>query len=136
MELFDETGEIQIGWAYDGEVDMEAVCRQEDLTEEEFCAKYGTPVVTENRYDADAFIALIEKLKGPVQNEALKTDLQEIVDLTELAKNTHVMEYANSLYQKIHDLDYFLLRYGPADVGPYVEDDSTITKYYGTLSVY
>lgn len=133
---FDETGEIQIGWAYDGEVDMEAVCRQEDLTEEEFCAKYGTPVVTENRYDADAFIALIEKLKEPVQNEALKTDLQEIVDLTELAKNTHVMEYANSLYQKIHDLDYFLLRYGPADVGPYVEDDSTITKYYGTLSVY
>lgn len=46
------------------------------------------------------------------------------------------MEYANSLYQKIHDPDYFLLRYGPADVGPYVEDDSTITKYYGTLSVY
>lgn len=133
---FDETGEIQIGWAYDGEIDMETVCRQEDLTEEEFYAKYGTPVVVENRYDADDFIALIEELQEPVQNEALKTDLQEIMDLTELAKNTHVMEYVNSMYKKIHDLDYFLLRYGPTDVGPYVEDDSTITKYYGTLSIY
>lgn len=133
---FDEIGEVQIGWAYDGEIDMETVCRQEDLTEEEFYAQYGTPVVVENRYDADAFIALIEELQEPVQNEALKTDLQEIMDLTELAKNTHVMEYVNSMYKKIHDLDYFLLRYGPTDVGPYVEDDSTITKYYGTLSTY
>ena len=133
---FDETGEIQIGWAYDGEIDMEEVCRQENLTEEEFYAQYGTPVVVENRYDADAFIALMEELQEPVQNEALKTDLQEIMDLTELAKNTHVMEYVNSMYKKIHDLDYFLLRYGPTDVGPYVQDDSTITKYYGTLSTY
>ena len=133
---FDETGEIQIGWAYSGETNMETVCRQEDLTEEEFYAKYGTPVVVENRYDADDFITLIEELKEPVQNETLKTDLQEIMDLTELAKNTHVMEYVNSMYKKIHDLDYFLLRYGPTDVGPYVEDDSTITKYYGTLSIY
>ena len=133
---FHETGEIQIGWAYDGEIDMEAVCRQEDLTEEEFYAKYGTPVVTENRYDADDFIDLIEELREPVQNAALKADLQEIMDLTELAKNTHVMEYVNSMYKKIHDLDYFLLRYGPTDVGPYVVDDSTISKYYGTLSIY
>ena len=58
------------------------------------------------------------------------------MDLTELAKNTHVMEYVNSMYKKIHDLDYFLLRYGPTDVGPYVVDDSTISKYYGTLSIY
>ena len=133
---FHETGEIQIGWAVDGDVDMEAVCQQEHLSEEEFYAQYGTPVVMENPYDADDFIALIEEMKAPVQNEALKADLQEIMDLMELAKNTHVMEYVNSMYKKIHDLDYFLLRYGPTDVGPYVEDDSTITKYYGTLSMY
>lgn len=133
---FDETGEIQIGWAYDGEIDMAAVCRQEDLTEEEFYAQYGTPVVTENRYDAEGFIALMEELKEPVQNEALKADLQEIMNLTALAKNTHRMEYVSSIYKKLHDLDYFLLRYGPTDVGPYVQDDSTVTKYYGTLSVY
>lgn len=36
----------------------------------------------------------------------------------------------------IHDLDYFLLRYGPKDVAKYVEDDSTVSKYYGTLPFY
>ena len=133
---FHETGEIQIGWAVDGDVDMEAVCQQENLSEEAFYEEYGTPVVMNNRHNADDFIALIEELREPVQNDALKADLQEIMDLTELAKNTHVMEYVNSMYKKIHDLDYFLLRYGPTDVGPYVEDDSTITKYYGTLSIY
>ena len=133
---FHETGEIQIGWAVDGDVDMEAVCQQENLSEEAFYEKYGTPVVMENLHDADDFIALMEELREPVQNDALKADLQEIMDLTELAKNTHVMEYVNSMYKKIHDLDYFLLRYGPTDVGPYVKDDSTITKYYGTLSIY
>ncbi|MHA5218766.1 M56 family metallopeptidase [Dysosmobacter sp. Phy] len=133
---FHETGEIQIGWAVDGDVDMEAVCQQENLSEQEFYEEYGTPVVMENQYDADDFIALIEKLKEPVQNDALKADLQEIMELMELAKNTHVIEYVNSMYKKIHDLDYFLLRYGPTDVGPYVEDDSTITKYYDTLSIY
>lgn len=46
------------------------------------------------------------------------------------------MKYANNLYKKLHDLNYFLLRYGPTDVGPYVEDDSTISTYYGTLSVF
>ena len=46
------------------------------------------------------------------------------------------MEHANNAYKALHDLDYFLLRYGPADVGPYVTDDSTVSTYYGTLSVY
>ena len=30
----------------------------------------------------------------------------------------------------------FLLRYGPKDVAKYVEDDSTVSKYYGTLPFY
>ena len=133
---FHRTGEIQIGWAYDGDIDMEAVCQQEHLSEEEFYAQYGTPVMATNYYDADAFVSLVEELKEPVQNEALNADLQDIIDLTELAKQSHVMEYVNSMYKKIHDLEYFLLRYGPTDVGPYVRDDSTISKYYGTLSVF
>ena len=35
-----------------------------------------------------------------------------------------------------HDMDYYLLRYGPEDVGTYVQDPSFICKYYGVLSVY
>ena len=45
-------------------------------------------------------------------------------------------EIINDIYKKLHDLDYFLLRYGPKDVAKYVEDDSTVSKYYGTLPFY
>lgn len=133
---FDRTGEIQTGWAYDGELDIETVCRREHLTEDQFYAKYGTPVVTENAYDADNFIALLDELTASVRSQSLRSALEYIREEVRLAAEQHSMEHANNEYRALHDLDYFLLRYGPADVGPYVTDGSTICKYYGTLSVY
>ena len=41
---FDQSGEIQIAWAYDGNLDMDAVCVREGLTEVEFYSRYGTAV--------------------------------------------------------------------------------------------
>ena len=95
---FEQTGEIQIGWFLDGELgyDIEAICREENITKDEFYAQYEM----------------------------------------QLAKDTHEMEHVYNFYKKLHDLDYFLLRYGPEDVGKYVYDRSTVEKYYGTLSIY
>ena len=55
----------------------------------------------------------------------------------ELAKG-HEMEHVNNVYKKLHDLDYFLLRYGPEVLDSYQSnyDTSTVCKYYGTLSFY
>lgn len=133
---FQETGDIDIGWAYDGSLDKDAICAEEGLTEWEFYEKYGTGVSTYNEYDADGFIALLQETSASVQKQGFKQDLQYIMDQTRLAKETHDMEHANNLYKALHDMDYFLLRYGPKDVGPYVSDTSTVTKYYGMLSVY
>ncbi len=110
---FDCKGEIQIGWADDGE-----------------------PVIAYNRFDADNFITLIEEMKQTVNNEELQNDLQYIIDETKLAKDTHDMEHANNIYKMIHDLDYFLLRYGPEDVAKYTTDNSLVSTYYGMLSIY
>lgn len=131
---FDQTGEIQIGWAFDGELDMSTICEQEELTESEFYSKYGTKVVTDNEHDADGFITILDELIADIQNEDLKADLQYIRDETRQAKENRSMEHANNEYKALHDLDYFLLRYGPVDVGKCVTDDSTVSKYYGTLS--
>ncbi len=133
---FDKTGEIQIGWAFDGG-DLQTIadiCAQENLTEDEFYEKYGTEVIAYNHSDAKHFIDVFEKLKSTVQDEALKEDLQILIDETQAAKETHKMEYANDVYKRLHDLDYFLLRFGLTE--QYVQDCSTISKYYGTLSVY
>lgn len=133
---FHQTGEIQIAWAAEGHIDKEAVCAAEGLTEEEFYAKYGVQVVATNRYDAAFFISLFNALRDSAQNSALKAELQYLIDQTALARDTHEMEHVNNVYKKLHDLDYFLLRYGPADVGPYMQDTSTISKYYGTLGAF
>ena len=99
------------------EISTETESNDEKTEEEEFYSKYGSPVVAEN-------------------NENLQNDLQQIIDNTKLAAETHEMEYANNIYKLVHDMDYFLLRYGPDDVGSYVQDRSMISRYYGTLSFY
>lgn len=134
---FDQKGDIQIGWSYDGNYsDIKKVMDEEGITKNEFYEKYGEPVIQYNRFDADNFIDLIEDMQKPVQNELLVADLQQLIDLTSLAAETHEMEYANEIYQILHDLDYFLLRYGIEDVGKYTIDKSIVSTYYGVLEVY
>lgn len=134
---FDQKGDIQIGWSYDGNYsDIKKVIDEEGITKNEFYEKYGEPVIQYNRFDADNFIDLIEDMQKPVQNELLVADLQQLIDLTSLAAETHEMEYANEIYQILHDLDYFLLRYGIEDVGKYTIDKSIVSTYYGVLEVY
>jgi len=67
--------------------------------------------------------------------EAYKEVIQKIEE-TKLAMETHEMEHANNIYKVLHDMDYFLLRYGIEDVGVYTLDDSIVSKYYGVLNVY
>lgn len=134
---FDQKGDIQIDWTYDGDyLERKEIQEKENLTAEEFFEKYGTPVVIYNRFNADNFIDLMAEMQESVQNEDLKEDLQNLIDETHLAKDTHDMEHANNIYKILHDMDYYLLRYGLADVGAYVKDGSTIAKYYGVLTVY
>ena len=134
---FDQSGEIQIAWAYDGNLDMDAVCVREGLTEVEFYSRYGTAVSAVSDYTADDFIALMEELEASAQNEGLKAELRELAAEMELAKG-HEMERVNNVYKKLHDLDYFLLRYGPEVLDGYGAeyDKSTVSKYYGTLPFY
>lgn len=134
---FDEKGEIQVGWEYEGSYrEMKAVMDKENLSQEEFNVQYGTPVMVYNRFDAENFMELMEEMKAPVHNEKLKEDLQQLIDETSLAAENHEMEHASNIYKILHDMDYYLLRYGLEDVGQYVQDTSTIAKYYGVLSVY
>lgn len=134
---FDQKGDIQIDWAYDGDYsERKEIQNRENLTTEEFYEKYGTPVMIYNRFDADNFIDLIAEMQESVQNEALREDLQNLMDETALAKDTHDMECANNIYRILHDMDYYLLRYGIEDVGVYVKDTSILSKYYGVLTVY
>lgn len=132
-----QKGEIQIGWSYDGTYkERTEICKKENLTIEEFYKKYGEPVTTYNRFDADNFIALMQDMKGIVSNTEMLNCLEQLIQYMEDAKRTQEMEPINDIYKLLHDLDYYLLRYGPEDVAKYVQDASLIYTYYGTLPFY
>lgn len=136
-QYFDKTGDIQLGWWYKGEiVDKELILQAENIAETEFSEQEYEPGMVYNRFDATNFIELIEEMQLSVHNEMLSADLQQLIDLTYMASVTHEMEYANQIYKILHDLDYFLLRYGIEDVGVYTQDMGTVSKYYGVLTVY
>ena len=134
---FDQKGDIQIGWAYDGTIsDIQEICKKENITSDAFYEKYGTPVMVYNRFDGNSFIELLLDMKNSVHNEDLQSDIQYMIDETKLAVETHDMEHANNIYKSLHDMDYFLLRYGLEDGGKYTHDVSVVATYYGVLSVY
>ena len=110
---FDQKADIQIGWEPD-----------------------GTPIMVYNRFDADNFVTLMEEMRDSLKSDLLKQDFDKLIECTKLAKETHEVEYAEQIYRILHDMDYFLLRYGIEDVGKYLDDLSTVAKYYGVLEIY
>ncbi len=94
------------------------------------------PIMEYNRFDANNFVILMQEMRDSLKNDLLKEDFDVLIQNTLLAKKNHDVEYAKQVYRILHDMDYFLLRYGPEDVGKYTNDDSTVEKYYGVLKVY
>ena len=92
--------------------------------------------MTYNRFDANNFIELMMEMRDSLKSELLKSDFDNLISYMQLAKDTHDVNYMIEIYRILHDMDYFLFRYGIEDVGRYVDDVSTISKYYGVLDVY
>ena len=86
--------------------------------------------------NADDFIELVAELKESMKTDLLDADFNHLVNYMRMAKETHDVKYLEEVYHILHDMDYYLLRYGPEDVFVYMVDDSTVRKYYGVLEVY
>ena len=132
--LIDTTGYIQIGWGYDPKVYREK--KTDEMTMDGFLEKYGDPVMTDNDKDADAFCRQMEELKSTITNEALRKDFDHLISNMRLARETHDVTYIRNVHEILHDMDYYLLRYGPTEMGSYVSDLSLVSTYYGVLEVY
>lgn len=143
----DQKGDIQIGYSLEQEaVDAwkEYSQNAEEITDmdsywkayQQYEEEHGQPVYTYNRFDADNFIALMEEMKGLLKNDTLAADLDRLIENTHQAKETHDVTYIKEIYYILHDMDYYLLRYAPDDVAPFVQDKGRIAVYYGALQVY
>lgn len=134
-ELFEKTGDIRIGWALEEEQQKKRG-EYKDLTEEEFGERFGTPVYRYNRFAGEDFIRVMEEWKEKVPDEALKADFDRLAACMASGMEEHDAADIMSVYEMLHDMDYFLFRYGPEDVGGYVKDRSTVGRFYGSLEVY
>ena len=133
----DRSGEIQIGWAYDGSIDKDAVCAEEGLTEDEFYERHGEKVIEpDNTRDAASFRTRMTALKESVKSGLLDDDFDRMIALCDRARETHDVNEVIELYHMLHDLDYYVLRYGPSDVGSRTWGPSIASKYYGCLRVW
>lgn len=130
----ESTGEILIGYAYDDE----ALAKKDSLglTEKNFEKEYGQQITTYNDYYANKIIELLSDLKSGINDKNLIQDFNNLIKYVSNAKENHDIEDIISIYRILHDMDYYLLRYGPEDVGKYVQDPSTINIYYGVLTCY
>lgn len=133
----DHPGEIQIGWVYDGNINKDAVCAQEGLTEDEFYTRYAQKAIEPNNtHDADSFRQRMTALKASVKSGLLDEDFDRMIALCEQARETHDVGCVIELYHMLHDMDYYLLRYGPSDVGRFTVGPSIASEYYGCLSIW
>ncbi len=106
------------------------------LTYQEYAKEYGEPVTVYNRFDAENFKNLMSEMRDSLKEEVLKPDFDALIENMELAQETHNVTYIKEIYYILHDMDYYLLRYAPEDLGKYIDDWGTITKYYGVLGAY
>ena len=129
---FDEKGSIQLGWYL---MDVPGYDVSSGMSHSEYMEKYGEPYRVYNRFDAVNFIELMEEMKDSLKNDWLKPDFDQLIEYTILAKETHDVTYAKKIYYILHDMDYYLLRYGLSEIKG-VSDAGTLQKYYHILEVY
>ncbi len=66
--IFDETGEIVIGYAYDTEIWENR--ENYNCTDEEFQEKYGEPVYYDNNYDSHGLINELKKVQDKISDSS------------------------------------------------------------------
>ncbi len=87
------------------------------LTKEEIEQQFGVPVYANNEYDAERIIQVLNELKDTIHNETFKQNFINMAEYVQKAKDTHDVKYILRIYYILHDMDDYLLRYGPDDVG-------------------
>lgn len=97
---------------------------------------YWDNILNGGRFNAVTFMEHIRTFREYISMEELRVDFDTLIlDLTTAIEN-HDVDAFKGVYYMIHDMDYFLFRYGPYDVGIYMQDKSTVSKYYGSLHIY
>lgn len=131
--IFDKTGEIITGYAYEQEI-----WDKRDslgLTEDEFQKTYGEPVYYDNKYDADGMTAELKKTQEKIQDPAFRQDFDDLITLVGKMADAHDEKYVYETEAILHDMYHYLFHYGP-ELALTSDDPGQTPAFYGVLNVY
>lgn len=97
---------------------------------------YWDEIINGKTFKPKNFLEHIKAFRECISNSRLLTDFDYLISNLTAAIENHDSDAFKQAYHIIHDMDYFLFRYGPYDIGIYVKDKSTVNTYYGTLHVF
>lgn len=92
--------------------------------------------ILSNRYCGQDFIERIQMLCRQIPSEKLVGELEILERDMKAALDSHDHLYLEDLYDRLHDLDFYLLQYGPEDGWISNIDNYDLFLYYGTLELY
>ncbi|MFI3169630.1 MAG: M56 family metallopeptidase [Faecalibacterium sp.] len=127
-------GEMEFGWLYNN--NDWTLQEQQGLDTASFYTRYGWYTTMEAEYDWNAWLASFEIYQEMFTNPQMQEDVAQLIAYITLAQETHRVEFLREVYYIVHDMDYFLFRYGVVDYAQYVADLSLQTTYYGALSLW
>lgn len=88
------------------------------------------------KLDYDKYRLYVNGVGKRIQNDLLKRDIDEMLIYIDLMENQKDVEALRSFYYKLHDLDYYLFRYGANEIWFYVHDMSFVTTFFDSLYIY
>lgn len=88
------------------------------------------------RLDYDKYRLYVNGVGKRIQNDLLKRDIDEMLSCIDLMENQKDVEALRSFYYKLHDMDYYLFRFGANEIWFYVHDMSFVTTFFDSLYVY
>lgn len=86
--------------------------------------------------DFDKYRLYINGVGKRMKNDLLKQDIEEMLALIEKMEKDHDVNALRRFFYKLHDMDYYLFRYGANELWFYIHDKSFVQTYYDALSVY
>lgn len=93
------------------------------------------PLRYHNEYSLEDHLETLERFKGYVQGERLKTDFDRMILCVKEIREEKSVDAVILLHELLHDLDIYFLRYGTISaIGQTVGENSE--EYYGVLRVY
>ena len=86
--------------------------------------------------DCEKYRLYVNGLVKRLKNNLMKRDIEELLFYIDQMKQEKNAEALRKFFYKMHDMDYYLFRYGANELWIYINDKSFVTTFFDSLHIY